>query len=182
MKKFNAIFLTFVMLTSFTVHAEIPEVSVFINITQVMFDTQPIIETGRTLVPMRAVFEGLGADVYWHDESMTVLIVKNETKIVMKIGEDRFMKYECEDFDEFWHKIVFDLEYEEVMEFDVPPKLINSRTYIPLRAVCEAMGAEVGWDEETRTVQVSASDEFIERVNFDKTFAAGLFGLMNNTN
>ena len=40
------------------------------------------------------------------------------------------------------------------LTLDAPPRIVNDRTLIPLRAVAEAFGAQVGWDETTQTVTV----------------------------
>ena len=98
------------------------------------FDQPPIIENGRTLVPLRVIFEALGAEVTWEDETQTVGATKGDTVISLQIGSAE-MKIN-----------------DTVKTLDVPAKLVNSRTLVPVRAVAEAFGCKVGWDGVTNTV------------------------------
>ena len=181
MRRFMALMIAVViLLPCIAVTAEEGEVSVFINSMQVIFpDAQPIIQEGRTLVPLRAVFEGLGADVYWNDAEQIVCIAKSETKILLKIGEEIFFRYVCGDFDEILWAAIVSPEYLDdmvgVLFFDVAPQIIDERTYIPLRFVCEAMGVDVDWEEEALEVLVNCSEEYISESNTDKTFAEKFF-------
>ena len=161
------------------------EVSVFINEEQVIFpDAQPIIQDGRTLIPLRALFEEMGADVYWSDAEEIVCIAKSETKILLKIGEEIFFKYVCGDFDEIlWTAIVAPEYLDEVVEvlfFDVSPQLIGSNIYISLRCVCEAMGMNVDWDGEALKATIKCSEEYIATANKDKTFAEKYFAYISD--
>ncbi|MBR5586889.1 MAG: leucine-rich repeat protein [Clostridia bacterium] len=97
-------------------------------------DQPPIIENGRTLVPLRVIFEALGAEVTWEDETQTVGATKGDTVISLQIGSAE-MKIN-----------------DTVKTLDVPAKLVNSRTLVPVRAVAEAFGCKVGWDGVTNTV------------------------------
>ena len=97
---------------------------------------KPVIENDRTLVPMRAIFEALGAEVSWYPEDRTIVAVRGDTTVYMQMDD--------------WYMSVND----EWIALDAPPRIVNDRTLIPLRAVAEAFGAQVGWDEATQTVTV----------------------------
>ncbi len=120
---------------------------VLVNGNSVEFtDAAPFIENDRTLVPMRAIFEALGAQVSWDDEMKTVVSYDpvSDISITMQIDSDKMFVGE----DEF--------------TLDVAAKIVGDRTFVPLRAVAEGMQSEVEWDGETRTVtirkEISSSD------------------------
>lgn len=98
---------------------------------------QPVmLVNDRTLVPMRAIFEALGADVSWNDAEKTVTAKKDEIVIVLKIGSEKFFKN------------------LENVPLDTPAVIQNDRTYIPLRAVSEALENTVDWNGETKTITI----------------------------
>ena len=55
-------------------------------------------------------------------------------------------------------------------ELDVAPQTINGRTLLPIRVLCEALGADVSWDGETQTVIITCPQELIDDINKDTTF------------
>ena len=89
---------------------------------------------GRTLVPLRAIFEALGATVEWDNVTRTVKSEMNGTTIELAIGSDTLYKN------------------GEPVTLDVPGQIMNGRTLVPARAVAEAYGVGVEWDKTTRTV------------------------------
>lgn len=110
---------------------------VYINGEKLEFtDAYPYIENSRTLIPLRAIFEKVGADVKWNDEERTVTAKKGDTDVLMTIGS-----YEMKVNDSYY-------------ALDVCPVLIGERTYIPLRAFIESLKAEVTWDAENYTVNI----------------------------
>lgn len=118
-------------------------------------DQQPIIENDRTLIPVRGAFEAMGGTVEWDGDTQTVTVRNNtNTKIAkLTIGSDVMQVFN--------YKTLLDVDKEEI-KLDVPAKLINDRTMLPLRAVGEAMGASVAWDEDTYTASITTktiSDE-----------------------
>jgi len=115
-------------------------VSVYLNGQKVSFDVEPIIENDRTLVPLRAVFEAVGADVQWDEATSTVLANREGTEVVLKIGS------------------LQPLVNGQVWPLDVPAQIVNNRTLAPLRFVGEAFGGQVGWDAAARTVTITTSD------------------------
>lgn len=106
-------------------------------------DTQPYIEEGRTLVPMRVIFEALGAHVNWDGETKTIVSYDpaNDISITMQINSD----------------VMF--VGETPVTLDVPAKIVGDRTVVPVRAIAEGMKSVVNWDQETRTVTVTKDAE-----------------------
>lgn len=114
------------------------EISVYVNGTKVTFDQQPFIQDGRTLVPVRAIFEALGASVEW--DSPFVTAKKGETIVFFGVGS------------QYNH---YNKNYMRIYDgWDVPAQIINDRVFVPLRAVSEAFDCEVSWDGNTRTVNI----------------------------
>jgi len=104
------------------------QISVRLNGRAIDFDQPPIIENGRTLVPLRLIFEAMGASVDWNASTQRVTARLNNTTISMQIGNKTMSRN------------------NQNIELDVPPKLVNGRTLIPVRAVAESFGASVNWD------------------------------------
>lgn len=109
-------------------------VSIVINGELKLFDTPAFIKDSRTLVPLRGIFESLGASVEWIDETSTVIAERDGITISLSIGDN-----------------IMIVDGDEV-ELDVTAQLYNDRTYVPIRAVSEALGAYVDWEDSTRTV------------------------------
>lgn len=124
---------------SFTVFGE-AMVNVYVNNEKVEFDVNPVIENGRTLVPLRGVFEKLGANVDWNKNIQEVVIKDAYNEIEMILGKDKVMVN------------------GEIMDIDVPTKMINSRTFAPLRFISENMGHEVKWDQNTSSVYITKNN------------------------
>jgi Copper amine oxidase N-terminal domain. len=106
---------------------------------EISFDVPPVIENGRTLVPMRAIFEALGAELYWNNDTQTASAFKGKIAVAVQVGN------------------YYANKNNSPVKLDVPPKIINNRTLIPLRFVSEALGCDVKWDEETMTVTITSS-------------------------
>lgn len=103
-----------------------------ISVNGYLFDTgntPPVMQNDRTLVPMRMIFEALGAGVAWNDAEQAAYVVGNNKLIIMPIGS-------CE------VKV-----NGEIKVSDVPIQLINDRTMVPLRFVSELLGADVKYDD-----------------------------------
>ena len=118
--------------------ARLNDVLVTVNGKFLIFvDQKPVIVGDRTLVPLRAIFETLGADVDWDDATKTVTATRGDVKISLTIGSDKLYVNDVE-------KII-----------DVPAQIINSRTMVPIRVIGESFGCDVDWNEENRTVIVT---------------------------
>lgn len=102
------------------------------------FDQQPIIQNSRTLVPFRKIFEALGAEVNWNNDTQQVKAIRNNTEISFVIGE----------------KVLL-INQKDTIIMEVVPQIINSRSMVPLRAVSEALGVNVEWDNDQRLITIN---------------------------
>lgn len=111
-------------------------IKVTINGSELTFDQPPIMENDRVLVPFRAIFEGLGAQVKYDGDSHSIFASKGITSMWFEIGADTI--------------------YTDsgTLKLDVPSKLVNDRTLVPVRAVSEGLDALVDWNSETKTVVI----------------------------
>ena len=138
MKKVISVMLTLCMVLSLApaVFGQNP-ITVFVDDVQVVFDVEPVIENDRTLVPLRAIFEALGAEVSWEAETRTAVAEKENIEIRITIDENTLYKN------------------NEAVALDAPARLISDRTFVPVRAISEGFGAEVAWNGETRQIDIS---------------------------
>lgn len=113
-------------------------ITVKVNNKNVSFDQPPVLENGRTLVPLRAIFEALGAKVDWDQNTQTVTASKGDINISLQIGSAN-MNVNGE------NKVL-----------DVPAKIAGGRTLVPVRAISEAFGCDVNWDGATKTVIINS--------------------------
>ncbi|MBQ7040112.1 MAG: copper amine oxidase N-terminal domain-containing protein, partial [Clostridia bacterium] len=131
---FSLLLVCFMLAGILSVPAAAEGITVILNGEQLQFDVEPIIINGRTMVPMRAIFEALGCTVAWDGDTQQAIGIKNGNKVVVAIGNTA--AYIGGEF----------------TEIDQPPVLMNSRTLVPLRFVSEAYGCEVDWNGDTQTV------------------------------
>lgn len=116
-------------------------VRVFVDGEQVLFDQPPIVQGSRVLVPLRGVFEKMGATVEWHPSTRTVLAAKGSTLVELRIGS-RIAKVN-----------------DRPVTLDVPAMIVRGRTLVPLRFVSESMGGLVQYQSENRTVLIWTSGQ-----------------------
>lgn len=142
MKKFIALMTALLSLCAFSSigFAADNEPSVYLNGEKMTFDVNPFIENDRTLVPMRAIFEAVGADVQWDEETQTVVAAREKdgqtTFIALQINSSAFVN-------------------SEEVTLDVPAKIVDDRTFVPLRFVVESLGEKVEWDNENYSVIIT---------------------------
>ncbi|WP_342476586.1 copper amine oxidase N-terminal domain-containing protein [Paenibacillus sp. FSL H7-0350] len=105
------------------------------------FEQSAIIKDGSTLVPMRAIFEALGATVKWDGKQQIIDATKDDKTIRLQIG---------------WKGTWIG---ETKVALDAAPQIINGSTMVPLRFIGEALGEKVEWDSTSRSVLIS-TDKF----------------------
>lgn len=127
------------------------DIKVLLNGEQLTFDVPPQIIQDRTMVPMRVIFETLGAEVQWVEEIQTIYAHFSTRMISLKIEDPEMYITDA--------SLVGSGQSQWVISLDVPPMMINGRTLVPVRAVAEALNLEVNWDENTQTVIISQGTE-----------------------
>ena len=117
------------------------DVTVKLDGKQLHFDAEPFIENDRTLVPMRKIFEAVGANVEWDEMTRTAVArrTKDGNVITVAIQIDNPKAFIG----------------TEGYVLDTPARIVNDRTFVPLRFVIEALGEKVEWDESTYTVKIT---------------------------
>jgi len=149
-KRIVSLFLAFILsFTSLNVvcYAE-NDIKVLLNGEELSFDVPPQSIDGRTMVPMRKIFESMGAVVNWDNDLQTVTAVKDDITVIMQINNP-----------------IIRVNNEEIV-LDVPPQVVDSRTLVPARAVAESLNADVSWDGETRTVIITDKVTESEKTDF----------------
>lgn len=161
-KKATCILLTIILITSFvTFQATAQEQNIVVKIDGEVVefpDAKPFIdEQSRTLCPIRFIAENLGAEVLWNNEDKTVSIKKDDTDILLKIGDNT--------------AVVNGVE----KTFDTYPQIFEDRTYVPLRFISETLEMDVDWDGETKTVIITTPEKLAElstEEHFDRYLTA----------
>ena len=140
MKKTFLLFMVLVMVcTSWAFPAMAAEdgpISVMLDGEYIQFDVQPTLINDRTMVPVRAIFEALGATVDWIDDTQTVVSSMGDTNIKMNINDKVLLKN------------------GQPIELDVPAQLVGKRTLVPVRAISEAYDCFVDWNGWNNTVVI----------------------------
>lgn len=131
------------------------DANVLVNGSPIQSDFTPYVTKGRTFVPVRELTEGLGAEVNWDGENMTVEIKFGEKTILLKINSD----------------VTYVDGKKKIVEEDQVPKLalyssprVETKTMIPLRFVSETLGYNVSWDEKTSTVLIATGENISSEV------------------
>jgi len=105
----------------------------------VSFDTPPVLANGRMLVPLRSIFEALNTTVNWDGATQTITATKGDINIKLVVGGQAYKN-------------------DQAVALDVPAKLVDGRTLVPLRFVSEALGANVDWNNGVITITSAAAE------------------------
>lgn len=146
MKKLSKIILimSLLFLIPITANAE-RKIKLIIGGKEIKSDVNPVIIDGRTMLPVRTVFEAIGAMVEYDNSTKTITAVKKDTTVRITIGNS------------------FMFVNDEEKPLDVPAVIQNSRTLIPVRACAEAFGLDVQWLEESKTVKIKTNVSVISK-------------------
>ena len=111
-------------------------IRIMLNLNTIYPDVPPYIKDGRTMVPLRVIAENMNARVDWAAAEQRIDLVRNVDKVQLWIGEtDAYLN-------------------NKHLTLEVAPEITNGLTFVPLRFVAEALGAQVTWDKVTRTVKI----------------------------
>ena len=143
------------------------DVSVSLNGTKLKFDNsaRPLIQNNFTYVPLRSVFSNMGINVYWDDYQLNeqlreqlITCTKNNTII-------QFARTSNNSGANVWtlkkwdNGTTYDPSTSAIDITTLQPIIINNRSYVPLRVISESLGADVQWDDSTRTVVINCNTD-----------------------
>jgi len=113
------------------------DIVIYVNGKKLQSDQKPLLLAGRTMLPLRAIFEALQASVHWNGVSKTVTARRGNDMVSLTVGEERMQVN------------------GSIRLLDVSARLMNGRTLIPLRAVSEALNAAVEWYGQYETILIT---------------------------
>jgi hypothetical protein len=149
--KVGVVVLTLLLLTSILampLQAGANEIKVYVNGEEVIFDDPPRIEGGRTLVPLRAIAEAMGMPIDWDESTSTITISHDKITLKMIIGSSS------------------PTINGELVPIEVPARIINGRTFVPVRFISDAFGSDVAWLGDSRTIRVNSKQHIkVENTN-----------------
>lgn len=127
-------------------------VQIYINGEKQSFSNQALIENGTTLVPLRGIFEELGATVTFNQSNQTIDAFRELTNVKLKIGSKNA-----------------EVNGTKVT-LSVPSQVKNGTTLVPLRFISESLGANVQWDQKNQKVTITdySNNEVIQEVQLPK--------------
>lgn len=127
-------------------------ISVELDGALISFDVEPENINGRTMVPLRKIFEEIGALVKWDEDTKTVTARKSSKTITFSIGSSDMLLDNGKTDDE-GNPII------ETIELDVPAQIVSGRTLVPTRAISEAFGLDVDWNEDESKVTITSKND-----------------------
>lgn len=144
MKKIINIFLAITMLlTMFAVPVLAEDnITIYVNEQILQCEIAPYIQNGRTMVPMRKIFEALDAKVDWEGTTQTITATKGDIEIILQINNPTMKNNGVDEI------------------LDVPPVIVNSSTFVPIRAVSQSLKAEVEWLGHNQCVYINSPKLF----------------------
>ncbi|MCL2621010.1 MAG: copper amine oxidase N-terminal domain-containing protein [Defluviitaleaceae bacterium] len=114
--------------------------TVSVNGENVQLGAEPVAESGMTLLPIRFVTEAMGANVEWNGQTSEVTIANNNATIVLTIGSSAMT--------------VTRAGATETVNLDIAPRIIDGRTFVPVNAIVEALGATISSTDSTIAINV----------------------------
>lgn len=127
--KLSKVFLTLVLTMLITTGVSVAsgDIDIIIDGTELQTDVAPKIINNRTMVPMRSILESMGASVEWDGKTKTVTGTRGEDIIKLQLDNPKA-----------------NINGKPIT-LDVPAKIVNQRTLVPVRFIAESLGATVGW-------------------------------------
>jgi copper amine oxidase-like protein len=143
MNRTRAVWIALALVAAISVAAPMPSgaqgmIRVFVDGQPVNFDVPPTVVQGRVLVPLRGIFERLGATVDYNAANQHILAVRGGQTVELTVGSRQAAVN------------------NQPQLLDVPAFTINGRTMVPLRFISEALGAGVQWNAANATILINS--------------------------
>ena len=135
MKKIFPLLICVILLSGVSFAADI---KVYLDNSQINLSGKAVMENGRVLVPMRSIFEAIGASVNWDANNNLITSVKGNTKIALQISNKNMGLN------------------GKLIALEVAPKIESGRTLVPVRVISESFGYKVNWDSVNKIVHINS--------------------------
>lgn len=135
-KIFSMLIFVSIILNMFNIAIAEKEVPLYIDDKLMEDSLKPLLKDGRTIAPLRVITEFLGGEVDWDNTTKTVTINSNDNLAKLTINSSTIVKN------------------GESIVLDATPKLVESRTFVPLRFIAELLDCQVHWDKEIESVKI----------------------------
>ena len=152
MKKFFLAAFALLVLPCQAKAAKVP-IDIRVNGEYILTDSEPVIQSGVTYAPLRAIAESLGAEnVSWNEQKKTATVNMGDNNVTVSINSH--------------------IAYNNNSPITMNGKafILNDRTFIPVRAMSSIFGAEVSWDDTYKNVELSKSSVNVDKNMIDRTF------------
>jgi len=127
------------LITSSMIHINnSSKVAVEIDNEMINFDQEPVIYNNRTMVPMRKIFEELGAQVSWDAKTKTAFGKKGDRTVKVTVGQKHININ------------------SKIVNLDTAPFILSGRTLVPARAIAEGLGCDVDWNSKYNLVLITS--------------------------
>ena len=138
------------------------QIQIIFNGQQLQSDVPPEILNDRTMVPIRVISEGLGADVTWNSNTQTVTVKQADLTYTLTIGKNT---------------AGYLSDYGKAsIQLDAPPYIKSGRTMVPLRYLAESLGLDVEWNDGQKTVYINT----VKPIPVERSFNFHAFKEMGN--
>lgn len=112
-------------------------ITIYVDDVEQSYSSKAVVQNGTTLVPLRGIFEALGAEVQWNQASQSIDASKGSKKVWLQLGSKE-AKVDG-----------------KTVTLTVPAQAVNGSTLVPIRFISESLGAKVEWDQATQSVRIS---------------------------
>lgn len=153
MKKVLSVILIVCLLMSFGITASAGRlITVLVGGEEIKADVEPKVVNARIMLPVRVVFESLGATVTYDAATSTAIAEKDGTVVKVTVGSDIM--------------IVGD----KTEKLDAPAFAANNRIYVPLRACAQAFGYQVDWFQGTYTAKIRKEVSLVSKIDYGDSY------------
>lgn len=145
LKQFFCIFSIIFSLNALSIYANNDDISVEINGTHLEMSQSPKIIENSTLVPLRDISDALDIAIDWNEDAKTISVYGQDTTYLLEI-DNRTV-----------------LSENGTSTLNTAPRIIENKTFVPLRFIAESMGADVVWNDTSKTVSITTNKD-VEKI------------------
>ena len=152
LKKISMLLLAMALVLSLSTRVSAKDIEVVVNEEKINFDVAPNVISGRTMIPLRATLESLGADVEWDNKAKVATASTDRYNLYVTLNNKTVVKEDKAN------------GTKENHQMDVAPVVINGRTLVPVRFMAEQLNKAVIWDKDQRKVIILDTNYILNKL------------------